>query len=386
MAILAAGGRLKAALPTLALAAALVGAAVPAGRPGPGPASGHIVLTPVFTGLRQLVHLTAPAGDPRLFIVEQDGRILVARDGRILARPYLDISAEVGSGGERGLLSLAFHPRFRENGRFVVNYTDRHGDTHVAAFTADPAADTAPRASERLVLRIAQPHANHNGGHVIFGPDGMLYVGMGDGGSQRDPEGNGQNTAVLLAKLLRLDLDAGTPYAIPPGNPFVRGGGRPEIWALGLRNPWRIAFDSGLIYIADVGQNTWEEVDVAPADAAGLNYGWRTMEGAHCLTLPMCGRDGLALPALEYPHDDGCAIIGGVVYRGRSAPSLVGRYLYSDYCSAFLRSFRYANGRATERRSWPVGNIGEVLSFGEDGAGEVYVLSSNGTVYRIVER
>jgi glucose/arabinose dehydrogenase len=351
-----------------------------------GAGSGHLVLTPVFTGLASPVHLTAPAGDDRVFIVEQEGRIRVARGGRLLERPYLDISREVGSGGERGLLSLAFHPRFGENGRFYVDYTDRRGDTHIARFTADPAADTAIRASERLVLRIEQPYANHNGGHVLFGPDGMLYVGMGDGGSQGDPHGNGENPDALLAKLLRLDVDGREPYAIPPGNPYSRGGGRPEIWAMGLRNPWRIAFDSGLVYIADVGQNAWEEVDVAPASAAGLDYGWHTMEGAHCYRLPLCGKDGLTLPALEYSHEDGCAIIGGVVYRGRSAPSLVGRYLYSDYCTGFLRSFRFQHGEATERRSWAVGDLGEVVSFGTDGAGELYLLTARGTVYRITER
>jgi glucose/arabinose dehydrogenase len=375
------------------VAAALAAPAAPAAQGAQAPSEG-LRLVPVVSGLENPVHLAAPAGDARLFIVEQYGRIRIVKNGRLLPRPFLDITREVGSGGERGLLSVAFHPQYRRNGRFYVDYTDHEGHTHIARFTADPAADTASASTEQLVLFIEQPYANHNGGHVLFGPDGMLYVGMGDGGSQMDPHGNGQNTGVLLAKLLRLDVDAaaaGEPYAIPAGNPFVKGGGgggggRHEIWATGLRNPWRIAFDSGLIYIADVGQNSWEEVDVAPAAAAGLNYGWRRMEGAHCFILPLCSKSGLTLPALEYSHRDGCAIIGGMVYRGRAVPALAGRYLYSDYCTGFLRSFHYVGGVATDRRTWSVPNVGQVTSFGEDSSGEVYVLSETGTVYRIVAR
>ena len=341
-------------------------------------------LVAVVIGLHDPLYLTAPASDPRLFIVEQDGRIRVVRDGQLLPRPYLDITARVGGGGERGLLSVAFHPQFRENGRFYVDYTDHQGDIHIARFSADPAADTANTGSEQSVLQISHPrYANHNGGHVLFGPDGRLYVGMGDGGSGGDPNGNAQNPDALLGKLLRLDVDAAEPYAVPEDNPFARGGGRGEIWATGLRNPWRFAFDSGLVYIADVGQNAWEEVDVAHAGVSGLNYGWRTMEGAHCYRMPFCSEDGLVQPALEYSHDDGCSVIGGVVYRGQLAPVLIGRYLYSDYCAGFLRSFHYVNGVATEQRMWRVADIGPVLSFGQDASGEVYVMAASGTVYRI---
>ena len=345
-----------------------------------------IVLDPVATGLEAPVYLTVPPGDARLFVVEQPGRIRVIRNGRLVSRPYLDISAKVGYGGERGLLGLAFHPHFAANGRFFVNYTDRHGDTRVERYEAAPSADSADLASARLVLAVAQPYANHNGGDVLFGPDGMLYVGMGDGGSGGDPHGNGQSLGTLLGKLLRLDVDHGEPYAIPPDNPFAgRAGARGEIWAYGLRNPWRVAFDrtAALLYVADVGQNRWEEVDVVAAGTGGLNYGWNLTEGSRCYGSSPCSREGLTLPALEYGHEDGCAIIGGFVYRGRAIPSAVGHYFYSDYCSGWLRSFRFEGGDATDRSIWRTRNVGPVLSFGEDASGELYVLSANGTVYRL---
>jgi glucose/arabinose dehydrogenase len=353
---------------------------------GPVDEQAGLTLEPVVSGLEAPLYLTAPAGDPRLFVVEQPGRIRVVRDGRLLAKPFLDITSKVGYGGERGLLGLAFHPRYAENGRFYVDYTDRHGDTHVERYTAAPGADTADPATASPVLLVAQPYANHNGGDLVFGPDGMLYVGMGDGGSGGDPHGNGQSLATLLGKLLRLDVDRAEPYAVPADNPLVgRVGARSEIWAFGLRNPWRFTFDpiEGLLYIADVGQNAWEEVDVAPAGAKGLDYGWNRMEGNHCYGMGLCSREGLTLPVLEYGHGDGCAIVGGFVYRGRALPALTGRYLYSDYCSGWLRSFRYERGAATERLAWRVRRPGAVLSFGQDAAGELYLLGANGTVYRL---
>jgi glucose/arabinose dehydrogenase len=350
------------------------------------PVQAGITLVPVATGLEAPLYLTSPSGDSRLFVVEQPGRIRVIRDGRLLATPFLDITAKVGYGGERGLLGLAFHPHYAQNGWFYVDYTDRNGDTRVERYTAAPAADTAGPLSARQVLFVAQPYANHNGGDVLFGPDGMLYIGMGDGGNGGDPHGNGQNIGTLLGKLLRLDVDGADPYAIPPDNPFVgRAGARGEIWAYGLRNPWRLAFDpaDGLLYIADVGQNAWEEVDVVPAGAKGLNYGWNRMEGTHCYGSALCNRDGLTLPALEYGHGDGCAIVGGFVYRGPTLPAATGRYFYSDYCSGWLRSFRYVGGAAGEQRAWRVTSPGAVLSFGQDAAGEVYLLAANGTVFRL---
>ena len=345
-----------------------------------------VTLLPVAQGLVAPVYLTAPAGDRRMFVVEQPGRIRVIRDGRLLPGPFLDITDKVGYGGERGLLGLAFHPRYATNGRFYVNYTDRHGDTRVERYTAEPAADTADPASAQLVLTVAQPYANHNGGDILFGPDGKLYIGMGDGGSGGDPRGNGQNLGTLLGKLLRLDVDGADPYAVPPDNPFVaRQGARPEIWAYGLRNPWRMAFDpqAGLLYIADVGQGSWEEVDVVPAASKGLNFGWNRMEGAHCYGLALCSREGLTLPLFEYGHGDGCAIVGGFVYRGRAVAALAGQYVYSDYCSGWLRSFRYDGAAAVDRRAWRVTRPGPVLSFGEDAAGELYLLAASGTVYRL---
>jgi glucose/arabinose dehydrogenase len=343
----------------------------------------------VAAGLTLPLHLTAPPlpGDARLFVVEQSGRIRIVRNGTLVARPFLDIVARVGSGGERGLLSLAFHPRYAENGWFFVNYTDRNGDTRVERYRVSDDPDVADPASAALVLGVPQPYANHNGGHILFGPDGMLYVGMGDGGSGGDPHGNGQDLGTLLGKVLRLDVDRAEPYAVPPDNPFVnRRGARGEIWAYGLRNPWRLAFDrpSGLLYIADVGQNRWEEVNVQPAALAGLNYGWSRMEGDHCFGLPFCLKGGLVRPALEYGHDEGCSITGGLVYRGRRLPGLRGHYFYSDYCTGFLRSFSYADGAVVGRYTWDVGPLGAVLSFGEDADGELYVLSASGTVYRLV--
>jgi glucose/arabinose dehydrogenase len=343
-------------------------------------------LQPIASGLDSPLYLTAPAGDSRLFIVEQPGRIRIVRDGQLVARPFLDIAGRVSSGGERGLLSVAFHPQYASNGFFYVNYTDRNGDTRIERYsvTADP--NVADPASGKLLLSIKQPFSNHNGGLNLFGPDGMLYIGMGDGGSGGDPMGNGQNRNTLLGKLLRIDVDGGDPYAIPPDNPFAgQNGARQEIWALGLRNPWRFSFDreANLLYVADVGQNRWEEVDVVPAGAGGLNYGWNRMEGTHCYGTPTCDQAGLVLPVLEYGHDQGCSVTGGYVYRGKSIPSIVGQYFYADYCQGWVRSFKYANGAATVPREWAVGAVGNILSFGEDAAGELYLLAANGRVYRI---
>ena len=354
-----------------------------------GPVQDTVTVTVIAQGLSDPLYLTAPAGDPRLFIVEQEGRVRIEKDGRLLAKPFLDLMSRVGSGGERGLLSIAFHPRYRDNGFFIVNFTDKNGDTHIERLRVSADPDVADAASAKLLLLIEQPYANHNGGHILFGPDGMLYVGMGDGGAGGDPHGNGQKLGTLLGKLLRIDVDHGDPYTVPPDNPFVATtAARGEIWAYGLRNPWRLAFDraAGLLYIADVGQNQWEEVDVQPAGQGGQNYGWNTMEGAHCYVLPLCRTSGLTLPAVEYGHDEGCSVIGGYVYRGTKWPALTGQYFYSDYCRGWLKSFRFERGVATSPRTWNVGDLGSVLSFGEDAAGELYILSANGRVYQIKGR
>jgi len=340
----------------------------------------------VASGLRDPLYLTAPRSDTRLFIVEQAGRIRILEDGHLLPVPFLDITDRVSSGGERGLLSVAFHPLYSSNGFLYVNYTDLSGDTRVERYTVGANPYVVDVSSARLILAVDQPYANHNGGLVMFGPDGMLYIGTGDGGGAGDPHGNAQNRGSLLGKLLRIDVDRGDPYAVPADNPFVGlPGSRGEIWADGLRNPWRFAFDqaTGLLYVADVGQNSWEEINVEPATAPGLNYGWNIMEGSHCFQSDACDRSSLVLPVLAYGHGEGCSVTGGFVYRGRRAPSLAGHYFYADYCRGWVRSLTVSGGRATDLREWQVGDIGRVLSFGEDAAGELYVLSANGRVYRI---
>ena len=360
--------------------------APPRDPPAQPPAS--IRLDSVAGGLSSPVYLTAPAGDARLFVVEQSGRIRVVQNGQLLSTPFLDITSKVLSGGERGLLSVAFHPRYAANGLFYVYYTDRQGDIVIERYRASASANVADAGSGAVVLSI--PHrlaANHNGGLALFGPDGMLYVGTGDGGGRGDPQGNGQHRGTpLLGDLLRIDVDRGDPYAIPPTNPFAgQQDARGEVWAYGLRNPWRFAFDrqANLLYLADVGQDSREEVNVAPAGTGGQNYGWNIMEGLQCFRDSSCSREGLTLPVLEYSSTEGCSIIGGFVYRGTRIPGLAGTYFYADYCRGWIRSFRYANGQATEQREWNVRNVGSILSFGEDAAGELYVLSANGRVYRM---
>jgi len=347
----------------------------------------------VVSGTPNPVHLTAPSGDDRLFVVEQGGRIRVVKDGELLQEPFLDVSGQVSTGGnEQGLLSMAFHPEYAASGYFYVNFTDTSGDTRVVRYSvssSDP--DVADPASGLLILEVAQPFGNHNGGHILFGPDGMLYVAMGDGGSGGDPQGHGQNTATLHGNLLRLDVDGGEPYAVPADNPFVGDpDARDEIWAYGLRNPWRISFDppAGTLYVADVGQNEWEEVNAVSASEPGLNYGWNVMEGPECFQSDSCDMTGLVLPVLTYrTGPEGCAVIGGHVYRGAAIPDLQGHYLYSDWCQGWVTSFRLDAGEAVDETDWEVGDLGRILSFGEDASGELYLLSSSqgGRVYRLVE-
>ena len=373
--------KLGATLLTTIVFCACVQRANPSADPGTG-----VVLKLIAEKLEAPLYVTAPVNDSRVFIVEQPGRIRIVKGGTLLPRPFLDIADRVKYGGERGLLSLAFHPKYKENGFFYVNYTERdHGDTHVERYSVTADGDVADPASAKLILKIEQPYANHNGGHIQFGPDGMLYIAMGDGGSGGDPQGNAQNRANLLGDLLRIDVDHGNPYAIPEDNPFVHENGmRGEIWAWGLRNPWRFAFDrqSGLLYIADVGQNLYEEIDIAPASSAGLNYGWNVLEGKHCYSSRICSSEAMVVPALEYNHTQGCSITGGYVYRGKALPSLSGRYFYADYCLGWIRSIQYENGAIRERKDWNLGVQSNVLSFGEDAAGELYICFSNGKVYK----
>jgi glucose/arabinose dehydrogenase len=388
------GQRSVLAIATLAAVGCSDGSGPDAGPdPGPNPpGEPSLALETVSSALVFPVDLASPPGDPRLFVAEKGGRIRIIENGAVRPQPFLDISAQVSTGGEQGLLGLAFDPSYATNGRFVVNYTDLGGDTHIAAFQVSADPNVADAASEELILGVAQPFDNHNGGQVAFGPDGYLYIGLGDGGGGGDPQENGQSLTTLLGKLLRIDIDNGTPYAIPPDNPFPAvAGARSEIWSYGLRNPWRFSFDrvTGDLYIGDVGQNEFEEIDVSlDADGAGrgVNYGWDLMEANECFEPSSgCDRTGLELPALQYSHSDGCSVTGGYVYRGSAIPSLQGTYFYSDFCGGWVRSFRFASGAVTEEHEWPALDAGSVTSFGQDSNGELYILAAGGTVYRIVE-
>jgi glucose/arabinose dehydrogenase len=351
-------------------------------------------LAEIVSGLNFPLYLTAPAGDlSRLFIVERAGVIRIVKDGALLPTPFLDISSEVSLAGEQGLLGLAFDPDYASTGRFVVHYTDLAGDTRVSAFQVSSDPDVADPGSELVVLAADQPFENHNGGELTFGPDGFLYLGLGDGGSSGDPGNRGQDLTELLGSILRIDARSTTPYAIPPDNPFVGvAGARSEVWSYGLRNPWRFSFDraTGDLYIADVGERQNEEVDVSPAEAGagagkGLNYGWNRMEGTQCFGASSCDQEGLTLPTFEYGHSEGCSITGGYVYRGSAIPALQGLYFFADYCGGWVRSFRYSGGSAAELTEWPaLSTGGSIVSFGEDAAGELYVIEAEGRVSRIV--
>ena len=371
--------------------ALLTCAGTPTSIPLPPEGTASLHLQPVAGGFDAPLYLASPPGDTaRLFVVEQPGQIQIIQHGLRLQAPFLDIRNRVGSGGERGLLSVAFHPNYGANGFLYVNYTDLQGDTRVERYTVSAGdSNLVDTASHKLILFVPQPYANHNGGLVMFGPNGLLYIGMGDGGSGDDPQNRAQNPDALLGKLLRIDVNTGgaAPYGIPSDNPFAAGGGAPEVWALGLRNPWRFAFDwsAGLLYIVDVGQNEWEEVDVAAATRPGLNYGWRIMEGSHSYIPDPGNSSKLEPPAVEYSHQDGCSVIGGFVYRGTRSPALVGQYFFTDLCGAWLRSFTYSGGNVTSRTLWtPDVTFSTPLSFGEDARQELYLLAS-GSVYRIAQ-
>ena len=348
-----------------------------------------VLLIPVVTkDLESPVFLThAGDGSGRLFAIEQPGRIRVLDRSVLLATPLLDITERVLSGGERGLLGLAFHPDFRRNGRFYVNYTRRpDGATVLAEYRRAMSPNQALR-EEQILMVVSQPYSNHNGGMVAFGPDGYLYIGLGDGGSGGDPGNRAQNPDELLGKLLRIDVDRGDPYGIPPDNPYVREGGRPEIYALGLRNPWRFSFDSntGELWVADVGQDKWEEIDLV---TTGGNYGWRLMEGTHCFSPAVsCQASGLQPPLQEYAHEKGrCSIIGGYVYRGRAAAELIGQYLYGDYCSGEIFSLPRTHDRAPGRDPRVILKTSlRISSFGEDESGELYVVDHGGGLYRLAQ-
>jgi glucose/arabinose dehydrogenase len=348
-----------------------------------------IALAPVVSGLSLPVAIAnAGDGSSRLFVAEQAGRVRLIVGGVLQSTPFLDIHTKVSCCGERGLLGLAFPPGYATVGHFYVFYTDLAGALTVARYRVGANPDLADAGSEQVILSVPHARVNHNGGQLAFGPgDGYLYVALGDGGGGGDPDGNGQNTQTLLGKILRLDVESGaTPYAIPAGNPFASGGGRPEIWAYGLRNPWRFAFDRQThdLYIGDVGQGLWEEVDYQPAGAAGgANYGWNIMEGMHCYAAASCNQAGLTLPVAEYGHGLGCAIVGGYVYRGSAQPALAGLYLYADECQGRVWGLR-RSGSAWESRELLQAAVNP-STFGEDEAGEIYLADYfSGALYRVV--
>ena len=366
--------------------------ASPSVPPAPAVPLGSIGLDVVVEGLDAPLWASgAGDGSGRLFVLEQAGRIRAVRDGALVPEPYIDLGGEIASGGERGLLGLAFSPTFARDGLLYVDYTDRDGNTVVSELRApDPAADRADPASERVVLRIDQPYPNHNGGALAFGPDGLLWIATGDGGSAGDPQGNGQRLDTLLGKLLRIDPRPadGRPYRIPADNPFVgRAGARAEIWASGLRNPWRFSFDraTGDLWIGDVGQGTMEEVDRWPAGSpAGPDFGWNRMEGTLCFSPATgCATAGLVLPVAVYRHDEGCAVTGGYVYRGTALPGLAGTYLYADYCAGTIWGLDAAAATPAPRVLRPADL--RIASFGEGDDGELYIVDlAGGRVLRVV--
>ena len=351
--------------------------------PAPGsfrPRGVNLELEMVAEGFQAPLGVThAGDGSGRLFVVEQTGAIRIVRDSTVLDRPFLDVSELVVAGGEQGLLGLAFHPQYRRNGRFFIDYTDVNGDTVVAEVRVSDDPDVADEGSVNPLLEVDQPFGNHNGGQLAFGPDGFLYVATGDGGSAGDPENNGQDTGSLLGKLLRLDVDSGDRYGIPDDNPFATGGGAREVWAFGLRNPWRFSFDSETdeLWIADVGQGDFEEINRVPGGRAGLNYGWNAMEGTECFEGSDCDQSGKVMPISGYTHDSGCSVTGGFVYRGSRYPALTGGYIFGDYCSGTIWGIDATAEGFTE----PVELLQSgvfVSSFGLDEEGELYLTDLNG--------
>lgn len=360
------------------------------------PATFGLGLELVVDGLDQPVFMVDPAdGSGRWFVVEQPGRIRIVRDGVVEPEPFLDLVGMVNAGGsEQGLLSMALHPDFAANGQFFVGYTANQGtgsgDNTVARLTVSAGnPDQADPASLEVLLAIPDPYQNHNGGLVMFGPDGYLYAGFGDGGAGGDPEDNGQDPHALLGSILRLDVDQTSgdlPYAIPADNPFADGlDGAPEVWAFGLRNPWRFSFDreTGDLYIADVGQNQIEEINVQPAASpGGENYGWNVLEGTACFLDAGCDASQFVPPVAEYEHDFGCSVTGGYVYRGEAVPALRGVYLFADYCTGLIWGLGQ-DAAGAWALSAPVESGLRIASFGENSDGELFVLDLQGEIHQV---
>lgn len=360
----------------------------------PPPANEPTIET-VVTGFTFPVLATSPIGDDRVFVVEKGGYVWIVENDSRVAGSFLDVRSLVSSGSEQGLLGLAFHPNYASNGLFYISYTDKSGDSRIAEYAVSADPYKANASSARTILSVAQPFTNHNGGMILFDSGGYLRFGLGDGGSGGDPRDYAENTASLLGSMLRIGVDGddfpndgGRNYTIPADNPFVGTAGADEIWAYGLRNPWRFSIDTetGLMYIGDVGQGLYEEIDAAPSAAAGLNYGWNAFEGNHCYdTDDGCNRAGKTFPVYEYPHAEGCSVTGGVVYRGDEFPDLVGHYFYSDYCFGELRSFKYDGGVVTADRNWVnrFGTLGNVTSFGVDNEDRLYITNVSGDLMRL---
>jgi glucose/arabinose dehydrogenase len=362
------------------------------GNPPPPPPSGTppaITLSTVVTGLSSPVGMeSAHDGTGRFFVVQQGGTIRIVQNGAISATPFLDITSLVESGGEKGLLGLAFHPNFSTNRKFYVDYTHRTG-TQLQTFIVEYLVSAgnpnlADTSTARILLTINQPFDNHKGGQLVFGADGFLYIGMGDGGSGGDPQGNAQNTNALLGKILRIDVNttsAGKPYDIPAGNPFAAGGGAPEVYAYGLRNPWRISFDTATsrLFVGDVGQDAFEEVDIVEI---GKNYGWNVMEGTHCYNASTCSSAGLTPPIVDYAHSEGESVTGGFLYRGTAIPGMVGRYIFGDFISGKI--WILTESGATWNRTLALSTGRGISSFARDDNGEIYVIDYGGNVLKVV--
>lgn len=351
-----------------------------------------IALKPVLrSGLEHPIFLTpAPDDTSRLFVVEQPGHIRILEGGVLQRTPFLNISDRVVYGGERGLLGLAFHPEYKKNGRFFVNYTRAVDGATVIAEYRRSTKSTQSLSDERIFLLVEQPFTNHNGGMLAFGQDGFLYIGMGDGGSRGDPGNRAQNRQHLLGKMLRLNVDTPNRYEVPKDNPFASQAGRDEIFAIGFRNPWRFSFDmhTGVLWAGDVGQDQWEEIDIV---RRGRNYGWRVLEGSHCYRPQQgCVQEGVEHPTAQYHHQAGrCSVIGGYVYRGKEVLSLAGRYLFGDFCSGeiFALPNDAAQGKPALRDISILLRSGlNISSFGQDRTGEIYVLDLAGGIYKIVQK
>jgi glucose/arabinose dehydrogenase len=338
----------------------------------------------VVDGLTQPVLLISPSEDPRRFVAERTGVVWLLDDNGVqLEEPFLDLRDRVNSGGiEQGFLGMAFHPAFADNGRFFAYYYKQGVEqTQLSEFAISADVDRGDPSSEVVLLTFDKPTTRHNGGMLQFGPDGFLWMSLGEGGAASV---NSQDPTKLLSSILRLDVDSGDPYGIPADNPFVDGGGAPEVWAKGLRNPWRFSIDGDLIYIGDVGHEDFEEIDIVPLDGAPYNFGWLRMEGSSCFQSGCDAvAEGLTLPVVEYTHAEGCSVTGGFVYRGAAIPELDGHYFYGDWCGEWIRSFRYEDGEVVDHQT-RFEEAGQINSFGRDSEGELYVLTYEGAVKQIV--